>query len=128
MNPKPEKTLIAEIGQLDFETEVVRAAAPSIVVFCAPWSRPCHVLDQALEAAAISCEGVAKVFRVDADDNPDLGLWYDIQSIPTLLFFCGGSVRARLVGTASKEAILARLGVAMVRASEAPSDSEQEKL
>jgi thioredoxin-like negative regulator of GroEL len=43
------------------------------------------------------------------DDNPDLGLRFAIQSIPTLLYFFHGKVSAKIIGTASKEAILAKL-------------------
>jgi thioredoxin 1 len=50
-----------------------------------------------------------KIVKVNADDNPDLSLWYEVQSIPTLLYFVDGSIRAKVVGTASKEAILAKL-------------------
>jgi thioredoxin-like negative regulator of GroEL len=43
------------------------------------------------------------------DDNPDLGLRFAIQSIPTLLYFIHGKVSAKIIGTASMEAILAKL-------------------
>jgi hypothetical protein len=32
-----------------------------------------------------------------------------VQSIPTLLYFIAGNVRAKIIGTASKEAILSKL-------------------
>ena len=47
--------------------------------------------------------------KVNADDSLDLSLLYDIQSVPTLVYFVGGDPRLRIVGTASKEAILAKL-------------------
>jgi thioredoxin-like negative regulator of GroEL len=40
---------------------------------------------------------------------PQLGMSYWIQSIPTLLYFINGEERARIVGTASKDALLAKL-------------------
>jgi len=46
---------------------------------------------------------------VNADTNLDLSLWYDVQSIPTLFYFVDGNVRAKIVGTATKEAILSKL-------------------
>jgi thioredoxin 1 len=70
------------------------------------------------EIASIYSERL-RVVWVNADDNPDLSLWYEIESIPTLLYFVAGNVRARIVGTASKEAILAKL--------EAASNTEQNK-
>lgn len=100
---------IAEIGEGNFELEVLQARQPVIVEFAAAWSRPCHILDSVLAEVAIACAGKVKVVRVNADDNPDLSLVYNIQSIPTLLYFVAGNLRAQVVGTASKDAVLARL-------------------
>ena len=44
-----------------------------------------------------------------ADDSLDLSLCYEIQSIPTLVYFGEGKPCFRIVGTASKEAILAKI-------------------
>lgn len=109
MNPSQDKPPIVELGHTGFEAEVLRSEHPVLVAFWAPWSRPCHILDPALDEVAIACGGSVKVVKVNADDNPELSLWYDVQSIPTLLYFVSGSLRARLVGTASKEAILSKL-------------------
>jgi len=103
------KTQIVEIGETHFESEVLRSKQPVLVAFCTTWSRPCHVIHAVLDEVAIACVGVMKVVKVNADNNPDLSLWYAIQSIPTLLYFVDGTVRAKVVGTASKEAILAKL-------------------
>lgn len=104
-----DKDQIVEIGETNFASEVLRSKQPVLVAFCAPWSRPCHIIDSVLIEVATACAGIFKVIKVNADDHPDLSLWYEIQSIPTLLYFVDGTVRAKIVGTASKEAILARL-------------------
>jgi thioredoxin-like negative regulator of GroEL len=66
-------------------------------------------LNAALEEVAASCAGRVKVVKVNADDNPDLSIWYEVQSIPTVLYFLDGALHDRVVGTASKEAILGKL-------------------
>ncbi len=53
--------------------------------------------------------------KVNADDNPDLSICYEVESIPTLLFFIEGRLAAKVVGTVSKEAILARLRAVLDR-------------
>jgi thioredoxin 1 len=121
MNSNQDKRLIVEVGQADFESEVLRAAQPVVVAFLAPWSRPCHILDATLEEVAAAFAASAKVVRVNADDHPDLSLWYEVQSIPTLLYFVEGSLRARMVGTASKEAILARLATVLAAGETRPA-------
>jgi thioredoxin 1 len=109
MNSNKNAEPIIEIGGTNFESEVLQSKQPVLVVFLAPWSRPCQTVRSVLDGAAAACAGRVKVVKVNADNNPDLGFWYEIQSIPTLLYFVGGSLRAKIVGTASKEAILSKL-------------------
>src|SRR5882724_1459890 len=109
MNKDSDNRPIIEIGEGNFDSEVLRWKRPVLVVFSAAWSRPCGVLDSVLEEVAAACNERVKVARINADNNPDLSLFWRIQSIPTLLYFVDGNLRARIVGTASKEAILSKL-------------------
>ena len=109
MNTHQSKTSAVEVKEGDFQEQVLKAQQPVLVEFWAPWSHPCQVLDSVLNELAAIWGGKTKVVKVNADDSLDLSLWYDIQSIPTLLYFVGGKPRIRIVGTASKEAILAKI-------------------
>ena len=94
---------------LNFKAEVLESKQPVLVEFWAPWSRPCQVLDSVLHELASEWAGKVKVVTVNADDSLDLSLWYEIQSVPTLVYFVRGHPRLRIVGTATKDAILAKL-------------------
>ena len=109
MNSDQHKSPTIEVDAANFESEVLQSKQPVLVTFWAPWSRPCHILDSAVDEVAVACGGSVKVVKVNADDNPELSLWYDIQSIPTLLYFVDGCLHAKVVGTASREAILSKL-------------------
>jgi thioredoxin 1 len=114
MSEKTEKMNTREHGLpvipvADFKAEVLESKLPVLVEFWAPWSRPCQVFDSVLQEVAGACADEVKVVKVNADDSLDLSLWYDIQSVPTLLYFVQGSPCLRIVGTATKEAILAKL-------------------
>ncbi len=124
MNMDPNKAPAVEVGAANFEPEVLGSKQPVLVEFWAPWSRPCQILGSVLDEVAAACGGKVKVVKVNADDNPDLSLSYDIESIPTLLYFVNGDLRAKLVGTASKEAILAKLQ-AVIKAGDRPSSTPQ---
>ena len=92
-----------------FANEVLASPLPVLVGFSSPWSRPCAVCDSVLHEIAAEHAGKIKVVKVNADDSLDLSLGYEIRFVPTLLYFVGGKPRARIVGTASKDAILAKL-------------------
>lgn len=109
MNMEHEQPWVTEVTEGNFENEVLKATQPTLVAFGASWSKPCQLLKTVLNDVAGECTGTFRVLRVNVDDNPDLGLWYGIESIPTLLCFVQGKVRGRIVGTVSKEAILTRL-------------------
>ena len=104
-NDAPTQVIRAD----EFKAEVLESKLPVLVEFWAAWSKPCQVLDPVVQDVAAQYAGKIKHVKVNADDSLDLSLWYDIQSVPTLLYFVQGTPRLRLVGTASKEAILAKL-------------------
>ena len=83
MNTNPDNTLIIEIGEANFECEVLRWKQPVLVAFSAAWSRPCRILDSVMEEVAAACAGREKVVRINADNNPDLSLIWNIQSVYT---------------------------------------------
>jgi len=68
----------------------------------------CRVAEPVLNEVMKALSRVRFV-KINADDNPHLSLWYGVQSLPTLLYFINGDVHARIVGTASKEAVLSQL-------------------
>ncbi len=100
---------VTEVTERDFEEHVLRSDAPVLVEFRALWSRPCQILDSVLDEIVPELPGRARLVKVNADDCLDLSLSYDIQSVPTLLYFVDGKPLIRIVGTASKQALLARL-------------------
>ena len=108
-NSNTQNDALPLIAAEEFKAEVLESKQPVLVEFWASWSRPCQVFDSVLQELASACAGKVKVVKVNADDNLDLSLWYDIQSVPTLLYFVEGNPCLRIIGTASKEAILAKI-------------------
>lgn len=103
------KNQVQEIDELEFESHVLQATQPVLVGFLTGWSKPCQLIEPGLDLVAEACNGTAKIFKVNVDDTPDLGTFYSIQSVPTLIYFFNGAVRARIVGMVSPKAILAKL-------------------
>jgi len=98
-----------EINEENFGAEVLESKLPVIVAFLAPWSRACQIIQPVLAEVEATCAGNSKVLRINADAHPTLGLWYEVQSVPTVFCFVNGKVCLRIVGTATAEAILSKI-------------------
>src|SRR5260370_14098495 len=105
MNMKPT----IEINETNFENEVLKSSQPVLVEFATGWSLPSMMLDGALDEIAAAFVDCLKVARVKLDLNPNLGLWYGIRCLPTILYFSDGEVRVGIFGNTNKEAILSQL-------------------
>ena len=97
-----------DINESNFESEVLKSSQPVLVEFATGWSLPSMMMDGALEEIADEFE-VLKVARVQLDRSPNLGLWYGIRCLPTILYFNEGEVHLGIFGTTSKEALLSQL-------------------
>lgn len=107
---------IIEINAVNFETEVRQSNQPVLVDFWAEWCGPCKGFGPVLDEIAREQEGRVKVAKVNVDANHELAERFGIQSIPTLLYFAGGELRAQTVGLLGKSAIMSRLEKLMVPA------------
>ena len=88
----------------NFEKEVMQAETPVVVDFWASWCGPCMMLAPVMEALEPEVPGV-KFCKVNVDDERDLDMEFQIESIPTLLCVKGGKAVKRLVGFREKDAL-----------------------
>ena len=88
---------LVEVGEGDFEREVMEAGVPVVVDFFTPPCAPCKALVPVLERAARKFPNV-KVVKVNAWDNQGLCARFKIVGVPALLFFKEGQNVLRLDG------------------------------
>ena len=93
------------ITEQNFEQEVLKADKPVLVDFWASWCGPCRMLAPTIELLAEEMEGVAKVGKVNVDEQPGLAARFGISSIPTLIVFEDGKVKNTSVGVIPKSMI-----------------------
>lgn len=93
------------ISESNFEEEVLKADKPVLVDFWATWCGPCRMLAPTIAKIAEEQEGKVKVCKLDVDECPSLAARFGISSIPTLMVFENGQVKASSVGVQSKSQI-----------------------
>ena len=98
-----------EIDEATFEAEVLKSSQPVLVEFVTRWSIPSMMSGGALDEIAAEFVDRLKVATVKLDRNPNLGLWYGIRCVPTVLYFVDGEVSLGIFGTTNKETILSQL-------------------
>jgi thioredoxin 1 len=96
---------VAEVGDQNFELEVLKSSVPVLVDFWAAWCAPCRMLAPVVEEIAEKYEGRAKIVKLNVDENNLTSGNYSIKGIPTLLLFKDGAVKEQIVGNTTKGAI-----------------------
>jgi thioredoxin 1 len=92
-----------------FDQQVLQSDVPVLVDFYAPWCGPCRMIAPALEQLANQYSGKAKVVKVNVDDEMELAVKYQIQGVPTLMFFQNGEVVDGVVGAPSPQMLQQKL-------------------
>lgn len=90
----------------NFDTEVLESDLPVLVDFWATWCGPCMMLAPTIEQIANEYGDKYKVCKVNVDDQPELAMRFDINTIPTLLIFKDGNLTESSVGIRTMDDIL----------------------
>jgi len=93
---------ILEIGDNNFESEVLQSVKPVLVDFWAPWCGPCRAIAPIVEELAKDFGDKVKFTKCNVDENPTTPTKYGIKSIPTLIFFKNGEIQDKVIGIVAK--------------------------
>ncbi|MCY1015236.1 thioredoxin [Pyxidicoccus sp. MSG2] len=104
---------VTNVGDGDFNQQVLESQQPVLVDFWATWCAPCRAIAPAIDALATQFQGQVKFTKLNIDENQDTPQQYGIRSIPTLLIFKGGKVVEQIVGAVPKARIEAALQKAL---------------
>ena len=89
----------------NFDSEI-SSEIPVLADFWASWCGPCRMVAPILSEIAEELDGVAKIGKINVDEQPELAARFGIESIPTLILFKSGKAQAVLVGYNTKERIV----------------------
>lgn len=109
------------VGSQDFAEKVLQTSHMVIVNFSSERSNSCQIF--APEFAAISQEyrGRVAFARVDVDQNADLVTQYNVDGIPTLLFFKNGQEINRIKGIVMRDKLRRQVEGALLVSSQTNS-------
>lgn len=111
-------------SEAQFNEEVLQSSLPVVVDFGASWCGPCHLMQPIVADLAAEYTGRANVRYVDVDEVSSLAVTYEIQALPTFVFFRGGEEVGREIGTFSYEEMLALIERYLPEANETPHQAE----
>jgi thioredoxin len=100
---------IQHIAQGEFANEVTRCATPVVADFYAAWCEPCRMLSPMLDKLAGGYTDKIKFVKINVDESPGLAQNFQVEAIPTLIFFKDGKVADRLTGLPDEADLKARL-------------------
>ncbi len=88
----------------NFAEQVLQADKPVIVDFYAMWCRPCHAMTPIIDKLHEDYS-VAKVGKLNIDENQETANRYDVNAIPTIIVFKDGKPAVKLVGVQTEQAL-----------------------
>lgn len=93
---------IQDVTKRDFKIEVLDNIRPALVAFTTDWCKSCLDISEILNSLSEDYADQIDFFRVDVDMNMALSKEYNVELLPTLIFFSSGKEMKSLMGNTSE--------------------------
>jgi thioredoxin 1 len=88
-----------------FEQQVLRSELPVVVDFHATWCAPCRRLTPILDRLAEEFAGQIRFVKIDSDEESGLAERFQVNSLPTVIFFKDGQIVGQFAGLPQEDAL-----------------------
>jgi len=102
-NNQKSETELVDLASFE---ESIGDSKLTMVDFYATWCGPCMQMDPFVKEIKLEKKDLVNVVQVDTDKFTDIAEKYQIDALPTLIFFKNGKIVHREVGGRSKEDLL----------------------
>jgi len=104
---KNKMSLVKNITDADFVSEVLGSNLPVLVDFWAPWCGPCKSVLPILDEISLELDGSLKIVKINVDEDNEAAQAYSVMSVPTLILFKEKKELTRIIGAKTKDQLLA---------------------
>ena len=95
------------VNSAAFDRHTSRNDIPVLVDVWAPWCGPCRSMAPQFERAAEMLEPDVRLLKLNSDEEQAISARYAIRSIPTMLLFKDGKLKAQTAGAMDASRIAA---------------------
>ena len=101
--------MMTALTEETFSQEVLASSVPVLVHFQAPWCGICRLIKPVLNQLKNEWPVPMKLLDINADENFHLANYYQLKTLPTLLYVEGGKIVHRIEGITSRDSFRDRL-------------------
>ena len=94
--------VVAEIGEQDFNAEVLESDLPVLTCFTAPWCGSCFPICMAASGLAEEYDQRVKFVRCDVEKCTEVAKRYGIGVLPTIVLFRNSEIVDKRIGFQGK--------------------------
>ena len=89
--------------------ELLASDKPLVLDFWAEWCAPCRAISPVIEKLSHDFEGKVNIGKCNIGVYAEIAVDFSIRAVPTILFFKGGKLVDKQVGSIDEEALRARI-------------------
>lgn len=101
---KDNNTTLPSTEQI--KEQILTSDKPTLVDFYATWCGPCRVQHSILKYFMADHGDDINLVQINIDGNDELANYFNVKSVPTILYVRDGNILARKIGLQGEESLL----------------------